>query len=269
MAGVLADIVDATRREVARRKAQVPMRDLERQALAGTPRADCFIDALSRFGRVNVIAECKRRSPSRGLLCRDYDPAALARRYEQAGAAAVSVLTEPAFFGGSLEHLSQVRAAVDVPLLRKDFIVDDYQLLEARAAGADAVLLIASVLDGDELPRLLDHTRSLGLAALVEVHDADELARALDAGASVVGVNNRNLQTLRVNLETSQRLIARVPGTVVAVAESGVRSREDVARLSGLGYRAFLVGERLMTSADPCAALADLLAARHLPGPEP
>ena len=199
-----------------------------------------------------------RRSPSKGLLCEDYAPVRIARSYEQAGAAAISVLTEPTFFDGALSHLEAVRAVVGIPLLRKDFIVDRYQLLEARTAGADAILLIVAALDPASLVTLRREAESLGLDALVEVHDGDELDRAISAGADVIGVNNRNLHTLEVDLEASDRLAARMPAHVVAVAESGLRSRQDVDRLAARGYHAFLVGERLMTAADPGAALGAL-----------
>jgi indole-3-glycerol phosphate synthase len=208
---------------------------------------------------VNVIAECKRRSPSRGVLRADYDPAAIARGYASAGAAAISVLTEPTFFDGSLDHLAGVRQSVDVPLLRKDFIVSEYQLLEARAVGADAVLLIAGALKPVELTRLLARAGDLGLDALVEVHNQDELAAALDAGAGVVGVNNRDLRTLSVDLDVSEALVARIPKGVTAVSESGIKTPADINRFVELGYRAFLIGERVMTMQDPGAALGDLL----------
>jgi indole-3-glycerol phosphate synthase len=214
---------------------------------------------LSQPDRVNIIAECKRRSPSRGVLRADYDPVAIARSYEAAGAAAISVLTEPTFFDGSLEHLSAVRAAVTTPLLRKDFVVSAYQLLEARATGADAVLLIVAALSDEELRRLLTTARELGLDALVEVHDEEELARAIDVGAGIVGVNNRNLRTLAVDVEASERIIAKIPSHVVAVSESGLKSRNDVNRLRALGYRAFLIGERFMTAPDPGRLLGELL----------
>jgi indole-3-glycerol phosphate synthase len=211
-------------------------------------------------GRVNVIAECKRRSPSRGVLRAAYDPVAIARAYETAGASALSVLTEPTFFDGALAHLAAVRAAVALPLLRKDFVIDEYQLLEARAAGADAVLLIVAALDDASLTRLRVAAEALGLAALVEVHSVDELDRALAAGARVIGVNNRNLRTLEVDLGASDEIAARMPSGVIRVSESGLRSPADLARLRGLGYQAFLIGERFMTAPDPGAALAEVLA---------
>jgi indole-3-glycerol phosphate synthase len=175
-----------------------------------------------------------------------------------AGAAAISVLTEPTFFDGCLDHLAAVRGAVDVPLLRKDFVVDEYQVAEAVAFGADAVLLIVGALDDRALTRLLAATNDAGLAALVEVHDREELARALDAGADIVGVNSRNLRTLSVDPAVLETVAAGLPGDVTAVAESGIRSADDIARLSALGYHAFLVGERLIVENDPGAALTVL-----------
>ena len=208
---------------------------------------------------VNIIAECKRRSPSRGVLARDYDPAALATRYERGGATAISVLTEPTFFDGAPEHLTAVRAACDLPLLRKDFIVDEYQLFEARAMGADAVLLIVAALDQPDLVRLQRQAHALDLGVLVEVHDEQELSRAVDGGARVIGVNNRNLRTLAVDVEASYRLAAKLPADVVAVSESGLQSRDDLEKLSAAGYRAFLIGERFMTDADPARAIGELI----------
>jgi indole-3-glycerol phosphate synthase len=259
-ADLLETIVAATRRIVEVRQAAEPMAALAERAAAMPSRAGRFQAALSQIGRVNVIAECKRRSPSRGVLRADYDPVAIAAGYAAAGAAAISVLTEPTFFDGSLDHLAAVRAAVDVPLLRKDFVVSEYQLLEAKAAGADAVLLIVAALRPAELKVLHDHARRHGLDVLVEAHDATELAIAIDAGARIVGVNNRNLRTLQVDVHASEALIAQMPADVIAVSESGLRTAADLARLGALGYRAFLIGERFMAAADPGAALAELLA---------
>ena len=258
-ADLLATIVAATRKIVAVREAQESFDAVAAHAEVRTVRPGLFRSALSRADRINVIAECKRRSPSRGVLRAEYDPVAIARSYEAAGAAAISVLTEPTFFDGSLDHLRAVRAAVATPLLRKDFIVSEYQLLEARADGADAVLLIVAALQQHQLSRLLAAARNLGLDTLVEVHDATELTRALDAGADVIGVNNRNLRTLAVDVEASERLIAMMPADVVAVSESGLKTAADLTRLKGLGYRAFLIGERFMTAPDPGARLASLL----------
>ena len=259
MADVLDAIVAATRRIVAVRREREPDADLEVRASRRQPQTGRFREALSVPNRLNIIAECKRRSPSRGVSRAAYDPAALAIAYERAGAAALSILTEPTFFDGSLEHLAAVREVVRLPLLRKDFIVDSYQLLEARANGADAVLLIVAALGEQELRTLLSAARAFGLAALVEVHDEAEVERALEAGAEIIGVNNRNLRTLAVDVHVSERAAARIPPTVVAVSESGIKTPDDVTRMQALGYRAFLIGERFMTAADPGAALSEFL----------
>lgn len=259
IADLLGTIVAATKTLTAARAEREPMAALERRAAARTPRPGLFTAALSRTDRWNVIAECKRRSPSRGVLRAEYDPVAIATGYTAAGAAAISVLTEPTFFDGSPAHFDAVRAAVDTPLLRKDFIVSEYQLLEARAMGADAALLIVAALTPEELQRLAGFAASLGLDTLVEVHDAEELRVAIDSGARVIGVNNRNLRTLVVDVHASDMLVSMMPKGVVAVSESGLKTSADLSRLSGLGYGAFLIGERFMTSPDPGAALAQLL----------
>ncbi len=258
-ADLLATIVAATRRIVETRQTNEPLAALAERASAMPSRAGRFQAALTRAGQYNVIAECKRRSPSRGVLRADYDPVAIATSYERGGAAAISVLTEPTFFDGSLDHLIAVRAAVQIPILRKDFVVSEYQLLEAKAAGADAVLLIVAALRPVELKILHDHARRHGLDALVEVHDATELAIAIDAGARIIGVNNRNLRTLEVDIHASEALIAQMPPGVVAISESGLKTRADLERLGALGYHAFLIGERFMAAADPGEQLASLL----------
>jgi indole-3-glycerol phosphate synthase len=259
---LLRTIVAATRQITDSRRAQEPASVLERRALVQTPRGERFEAALGMAGRVNVIAECKRRSPSRGVLAAQYDPMAIAKKYEAGGAAAISVLTEPTFFDGALEHLTAVRGGVSIPVLRKDFVVDDYQLLEARAAGADAALLIVAALEQSDLVRLQSRAWELGLAALVEVHDDDELSRAIDSGARLIGVNNRNLRTLAVDVHASDRLAARMPAGVIGVSESGLQTRGDLERLAAAGYRAFLIGERFMTDPEPSRAIADLIGAR-------
>ena len=258
-ADLLETIVAAARRIVEVRQEREPSAALERRAGARSPVAGRFRTAISVPGRVNVIAECKRRSPSRGVLRERYEAATIARGYAEAGAAAISVLTEPTLFDGSLDHLQAVRAAVDVPLLRKDFIVSEYQLFEAKAAGADAVLLIVAALASSELASLGARAHELGLDVLVEVHDADELSVAIDVGASIIGVNNRNLRTLDVDLRASQALVARIPPGVVAVSESGLRSADDLLELRQVGYHAFLMGERFMAERDPGAELSALL----------
>jgi indole-3-glycerol phosphate synthase len=260
-ADLLETIVAATRRIVEVRQQSEPIAALAERAAAAVASEGRFQLAISGTDDVNVIAECKRRSPSKGVLRADYDPAAIAKGYEAAGAAAISVLTEPTFFDGALDHLAAVRAAVEIPILRKDFIVSEYQLLEAKAAGANAVLLIVAALRPVELKVLHDHARRYGLDALVEVHDEHELAIAIDAGARIVGVNNRNLRTLEVDLTASERVIAQIPADVVAISESGLRTPAEVARLRELGYRAFLIGERFMTADNPGEQLGELLAA--------
>lgn len=256
---LLATIVAATRRIVAVREAARPARAVAAEQQR-TPRGDAFEQALRADSRnaPRIIAECKRRSPSKGILRQDYQPAALAHAYASAGAVAISVLTEPTFFDGSLEHLREVRAAVAIPVLRKDFIICEYQLVEAAALGADAALLIVGALEQSDLVRLLQAAVRLHLAALVEVHDLDQLRRALEAGARVIGVNSRNLRTLTVHPDVLDALAAEMPADVIAVAESGIRTPADVARFSGAGYHAFLVGERLIVEPDPGAALREL-----------
>jgi indole-3-glycerol phosphate synthase len=257
---LLATIVASTRRVVLVRQERESIDALRAIVERHEARpAHQFRMALARPDRLNVIAECKRRSPSKGVLRPAYDPAAIASGYAAAGAAAISVLTEPTFFDGSLDHLRAVRAAVATPVLRKDFIVSEYQMLEAKAAGADAILLIVAAMTPEELRSLAASASRWGLDALVEVHSADELEIALDAGASVIGVNNRNLRTLTVDVTASETLIARIPKGVVAVSESGLRTSEDLLRLRQMGYGAFLIGERFMTAADPGAALRELM----------
>jgi indole-3-glycerol phosphate synthase len=256
----LATIVAATRRIVEVREATEPRDRVEARARAVPASKGRFEAALSAGDGLRIIAECKRRSPSRGVLRADYDPRAIALAYADAGAAAISVVTEPAFFDGSLAHLTAARDAVTVPLLRKDFVVSEYQLYEARAAGADAVLLIVAALRPVELKVLHDHAAALDLDALVEVHDATELAIAIDCGARIVGVNNRNLRTLEVDLAASEALAGRIPAEVIAVSESGLKTPSDVGRLRQLGYRAFLIGEQFMMADKPGVELEALLA---------
>lgn len=250
---VLDDIVAGVRIDLARREAGTPAADL-RAALADVapPR-----DPMPQFRAPgsSVIAEVKRRSPSKGDLAAIPDPADLAAAYARGGAAAISVLTEERRFGGSLDDLRAVRAAVDVPLLRKDFIVTSYQLLEARAAGADLVLLIVAALDDDDLRRLHDEARELGMTVLVEVHDEPETERAVALGAELVGVNARNLRTLDVDAATFGRLAPLVPQDRVLVAESGIAGPADVARFVGEGARVVLVGEALVRDGDPETAV--------------
>ena len=261
---LLTAIVAATKRAVQDRTVAVPFRKLEKSWGKRVPGGRRFVEGLRRLDRYNVIAECKRRSPSRGVLSDVYDPSDIASGYAHAGAAAVSVLTEPAFFDGRLEHLEAVREAVELPLLRKDFIVTDYQLLEACVAGADAVLLIAAILDTSELRRLLRQAKDYGLAVLTEVHNAEELSRSLEAGAEVIGVNNRDLRSFEVDVEASEVLMQQIPGDVTAVAESGLTSAVELIGLRRAGYHAFLIGGAFMCQPVPGEALSDLLRDVHL-----
>ncbi len=261
--GVLAEIVAGVSDDLAARQAQVPLDDLKARAQRMPPALDPL--PLLRSPGVSVIAEVKRASPSQGSLAPIDDPAELARSYASGGAACISVLTEQRRFGGSLHDLAAVRAAVDVPVLRKDFVLSAYQLWEARAVGADLVLLMASVLDQQALVCLVERAQSIGLTPLVEAHTEAEVERSLLAGARVLGINNRDLTTLRVDLGTFARLAPMVPDGVVRVAESGVRGPHDVFDLAQAGADAVLVGTSLVTGtvdgADPAAAVAELVAA--------
>jgi indole-3-glycerol phosphate synthase len=257
--GLLDAVVAAARRSASERARTTRRAAIERAADLARPRAAAFVASLQGQG-TRVIAECKRRSPSRGVLCRDYRPADIAAGYARAGAAAISVLTEPTFFDGHLDHLAATRSRVDLPLLCKDFLVTESQILEARAAGADAVLLIVAALTDRELVALAAAASGYGLAALVEAHTVVEVKRAIDVGATIVGVNSRNLQTLSVDHAVLDDAAGSWPEGVVAVAESGIKTPDDVARLSRLGYRAFLIGERFMATPDPGGALAAFLA---------
>ena len=254
---LLATIVAVARTAASERERTRPLDRLVGEQ-THRPYGAAFSAALRHGQAARIIAECKRRSPSKGILRQDYDPAAHARAYAAAGAAAISVLTEPTFFDGHLSHLAAVRAAVSTPLLRKDFIVTAYQVHEAAAFGADAVLLIAAALEQQQLRDLRQLAASLGLASLVEVHTGAELESALESGAEIIGVNSRNLRTLSIDMGVTAALAASIPKDVTSVAESGIRSGDDIRRLSELGFDAFLVGERLITEPDPGAALEAL-----------
>jgi indole-3-glycerol phosphate synthase len=256
---ILDRIVEARRESIAHRKRVLP--DVALKIAAGKAEAPRdFAGALSRAG-YNVIAELKKASPSRGVMREDYQPAALAASLESAGAAALSVLTEEEFFLGSLADLKAAKKAVQIPILRKDFIVDPWQVWEARAAGADAFLLIAAILSDSALSELLELGRSLGMEPLVEVHTRGELERVIAAGARIIGVNNRDLRDFKVRVETSLELIEAIPEECIAVSESGLRTHEDLERLRRAGFDAFLIGEHLMTDADPAAPLRALIGA--------
>jgi len=259
MAAGLDRIVAATRVRVAEAKRGADLRELERRAESHVPRG--FRRALQSRSQdgIAVIAELKKASPSKGLIRENFVVSDLARELEAAGAAALSVLTDEEFFQGSLQNLQKAAAVVEIPCLRKDFIVDEFQILEARANSADAVLLIVAALSDEELNALARAARSFGLDVLCEVHDSEELQRALDTGFELIGVNTRDLRTFKVDLKTAFDLASRFPAGVVRVAESGIHSGDDVERLRAAGYHAFLVGESLMRAASPGTALRELM----------
>lgn len=255
---ILDDILEEKKRTVGYSRFRLPLADLEKQALA-TPRPRDFARALRSTEGMACIAEFKRRSPSKGWIQRDADVVAVAAAYQAAGAAAMSVLTDTPFFGGSLDDLRQARAATQLPILRKDFVIDVYQVVEARAAGADAVLLIVAALRDRDLQQLLGEVDRWGMQALVETHDPDEAARAIAAGATIIGVNHRDLRTFHMNMDLALAMRPLIPADRVVVAESGIRTPDDVCRLAGAGIDAILVGETLMQSQDARAALQTLL----------
>jgi indole-3-glycerol phosphate synthase len=259
MADILRRILDTKRAEVRAASARVPIAEMERWARAAPPVRD-FVGALRAkidAGVPAVIAECKRASPSKGLIRPDYDPAAIARSYERGGAACLSVLTDREYFQGSFEHLRAARAACALPVLRKDFTIDPYQVAEARAMGADGVLLIAAALDSGAMRELEGAAQELGMAVLVEVHDARELDLALLLRTPLIGINNRDLRTFETRLETTVHLLPRIPKERIVVAESGIGSADDVSYLRKAGVRAFLVGESFMRASDPGQALKE------------
>jgi indole-3-glycerol phosphate synthase len=254
---IVDDIVRDKRIDVERAKASVSVAQLQQRPLFRTQRRNLRA-ALERRPRA-IIAEIKKASPSRGVLRADFDPVRIARMYADAGAAAISVLTEERYFQGHLDHLAAIRDAVGVPLLRKDFVVDAYQLYEARAYGADAVLLIVAILADAELREYVWLADELNLAALVEVHDRAELERAARGGARLIGINNRDLRTFRTSLAVTEDLLPAVPADAFVVAESGIETAADIERLERLGVTAFLIGEALMRAPDPGARLGELL----------
>jgi indole-3-glycerol phosphate synthase len=267
MCASLDSIVAATRQRLSQRASahvstsqrKSDLQALERAATEHTPRG--FRNQLRRVDQdgIAVIAELKKASPSKGLIRADFRPSELARELEQAGASALSVLTDEQFFQGSLDYLRQASSSSSLPCLRKDFIVDEFQIVEARANRADAILLIVAALDQKELGSLAGIARAQGLDVLCEAHDEQELQRALDAGCDLIGINSRNLRTFEVNLETAFRLVEKIPAACVRVAESGIQSGADLARLRSAGYEAFLIGESLMKAERPGEALAKLI----------
>jgi indole-3-glycerol phosphate synthase len=258
MSSVLDKIVATKWREIAAAKAAVPEARLRELAATAPPPRD-FFSPLAKPGPIRLIAEVKKASPSAGVIRADFDPVAIAETYERHGATCLSVLTDREFFQGSLDYLRDVRGQVEIPVLRKDFILDPYQVYEARAAGADAVLLIAECLDDQSLTGLHETIRRLGMTPLVELYDPENLQRVFDAGATLIGVNNRDLRSFVTDLEHTLRLRQRVPDQCVLVSESGIRSRADVERLEAAGVDAILVGETLMASPDIGMAVDHLL----------
>jgi indole-3-glycerol phosphate synthase len=256
---ILDDIIRDKRADLQRTKAAVPLAEVQRQALFHAPRRSLRA-ALEGRHRA-IIAEVKKASPSKGVIRADFDPVQIAVRYAESGAAAISVLTEERYFYGHLDYLAAIRQAVNVPLLRKDFLIDPYQLYEARAFGADAVLLIVAILADSLLQELLWLADELNLCPLVEVHDREELERAVRSGAHVLGINNRDLRTFHTTLLTTEDLLPAVPPEALVVAESGIETPADVERLERLGIGAFLIGEAFMRAADPGAKLAEFLGA--------
>lgn len=253
---MLNKIMAQKRDEIRQHKQSVPLSALEGHIAKRKPPLD--LAAALKGDRIRLIAEIKRASPSRGILCPDFDPVAIARLYAQGGVAAISVLTEESFFGGSLEHLAAVRAAMKLPLVRKDFIFDPYQIYESAAYGADAILLIVAILNQEQLSEFLNLSHSLNLQCLVEVHQEAEVDRALLSGAKIIGINNRDLRTLAVDLATTRRLRPLIPRQKIVVSESGIKSREDIKKLEGWGVNAVLVGEALVTAADIPAKIKEL-----------
>lgn len=261
MSDILQRILATKREEVATARRAVSMAEIEQRARAQPPPRD-FVAALQSkigAGRAAVIAEIKRASPSKGLLRKDFDPAAIARSYEAAGAACLSVLTDKEYFKGAAEHLSAARTACMLPVLRKDFIVEPYQVFEARAIGADCILLIAAAAGVDDLLQLERLAHSLGMAVLIEVHDKAELEGALSLATPLIGINNRDLRTFATTLQTTLDLLPAIPEGKIVVTESGIRARQDVAHLRKNGIHAFLIGEAFMRARDPGAALGELL----------
>ncbi len=258
MSTILDEIVAYKREFVAESKRRIPFQALKEQ-VSSSPGEARFARTLREADGIAVIAEVKKASPSKGLIRPDFDPVDIATTYEAGGARAVSVLTDERYFQGSACALTQVRQAVDLPILRKDFTIDSYQVYEARAIGADAILLIVSILSEDQIMEYLDLAHSLGLDALVEVHTGDELETALRAGAEIIGINNRDLRTFQTHLSVTERLIGNVPDDLLVVSESGIHTREDVLRLQDAGADAILVGESLMREPDIGKKLRELL----------
>lgn len=255
---ILSEIIEKKRKGLEKAKAAKPLEDIIKE-LEGAPRPHRFAKAISREHHINLIAEIKKASPSRGVLSREFDPVKIASTYKMNGASALSVLTEEKFFLGSLEHIKKVKGAVDLPILRKDFIVDPYQIYESSLYGAEAILLIADILSEKELKDFYALSKKLGLDAVVEVHNEEDLKKAFDIDAKVIGINNRDLHTFDVDLAVTTRLIKSVPEGKIVISESGIKSHEDVMFLKSLGVAAVLIGETFMVAPDIGAKVRELM----------
>jgi indole-3-glycerol phosphate synthase len=255
---ILDEIIENKTSEVEISKTSLPLEQIQEQIKDALPSRN-FFDAINPKGELKIISEVKHASPSKGVFREDFDPVQIAKSYSRGGASAISVLTDEKYFRGSLSFLKNIRAEVDTPLLRKDFIVDPYQVYEARLFGADAILLIVAALDQTSLSELLELTHSLQMNAIVEVHDENELDRALEADARIIGINNRDLRTFDVDLNVSINLSKKVPGDKIVIAESGISSIEDIDRLRGEGVHVFLIGETFMKAPDPGQKLKELI----------
>jgi len=255
---ILSQIIEQKRIEVEEAKRKKPLAEISKEAKGITLKSS-FKKNISRIHHINLIAEVKKASPSRGLIKEDYNPARIAATYQANGAQAISVLTDEKFFQGKLEHIRKVKEAASLPVLRKDFIIDEYQVYESLLGGADAILLISELLSGNELKNMIDLAASLGLDALVETHSDEDIAKAAGAGASIIGINNRDLHTFKVDLGVTERLIKHIPPHKTIVSESGIKTHEDVMFLKSLGVNAVLIGETFMDAPDIAAKMRELL----------
>ena len=255
---ILDDIIEHKKIELESSIQSMPLKEIEQQ-LSQLPGSKDFYLLATQSNDIKIIAEVKKASPSKGVIARDFDPVRIAKSYEDNGAFAISVLTDSKFFDGKLEYLSEIRESVQLPLLRKDFTIDPYHIFEARLYGADLVLLIVAVLDLTRISEYLDITHSLGMNAIVEVHDSGELDTALKAGSKIIGINNRDLKTFEVDIKTTENLYEQIPPDVVVISESGISDPADIKRLSDLGISTFLIGERFMSSSDPGEMLGQFI----------
>ena len=258
---ILARIIEQKKKEIEAVKEKIPLKQLQAELNLLPPRRS-FLSSITRPNRINLIAEIKRCSPSSGILREDFSPSMIAEIYEHSGAAAISVLTDKAFFGGETSHISQVRQRVNLPILRKDFIIDEYQIYESKVVGSDAFLLISDILSEEELSRFLHLSSELNMDAVVEVHSEEDLEKALKVEAPVIGINNRNLHTFKIDLETTPRLMRLIPRHRTVITESGIKSHEDVMFLKSVGINIVLIGEAFMRSRDIGAKVREIMGSR-------